>query len=149
INKSKPPFGGAFAATTSLSEGTAVAAGQTLTETVTFSPTATGPSSGTWLINGDDNSGLHTVQFTGAGTSASTVTGSGNGTPPVGPGPTPPAKPASISPTPPRFVPGVAAITKLRGIDVSYTAKAAGVRRFVLERATSGRRGAHGCVAAT
>jgi hypothetical protein len=28
-------------------------------------------------------------------------------------------------------------------------AKAAGVRRFVLERATTGRRGVHGCVAAT
>ncbi|HZE17305.1 MAG TPA: choice-of-anchor D domain-containing protein, partial [Mycobacterium sp.] len=64
IEKSKPPFGGAFAATSSLPEGTTVAPGQTLTESVTFSPTVTGSASGVWLINGDDGSGLHQVQFT-------------------------------------------------------------------------------------
>jgi hypothetical protein len=67
ITKSKPPSGGAFAATTSLSEGTTLAPGATLTETVTFTPTAPGPASGVWLINGDDTTGLHEVTFSGTG----------------------------------------------------------------------------------
>ncbi len=67
ITKSKPPSGGAFAATSSLQEGTTIAAGQTLTETVTFTPTWPGYAAGTWQITGDDSSGLHQVQFTGTG----------------------------------------------------------------------------------
>jgi Abnormal spindle-like microcephaly-assoc'd, ASPM-SPD-2-Hydin/PQQ-like domain len=69
IEKSKPPFGGAFAAvpTGSLPEGTTINPGQTVTETVTFTPSSPGPASGTWQINGDDTSGLHQVQFTGTG----------------------------------------------------------------------------------
>ncbi len=67
ITKSKPPSGGEFAATTTLPEGTTLAAGETLTETVAFAPTATGPASGTWAINGEDASGLHEVSFSGTG----------------------------------------------------------------------------------
>jgi hypothetical protein len=67
ISKSKPPGGGEFAATTSLAEGTTIAPGETLTETVAFTPTATGPTSGVWLINGNDTTGLHEVTFTGIG----------------------------------------------------------------------------------
>ncbi len=67
ITKSKPPSGGAFAATTTLPEGTTVAAGESLTETVVFTPTAAGPASGTWAINGDDTTGLHEVAFSGTG----------------------------------------------------------------------------------
>jgi iron transport multicopper oxidase len=67
ISKSKPPSGGAFAATTTLSEGTTIAPGETLTETVTFTPTAPGPASGVWTINGNDTSGLHEVKFSGTG----------------------------------------------------------------------------------
>lgn len=67
ITKSKPPTGGAFAATTTLAEGTTIAPGQTLTESVTFAPNAAGTLSGTWSINGDDSTGLHQVAFTGAG----------------------------------------------------------------------------------
>jgi hypothetical protein len=67
ITKSKPPSGGAFTATTSLAEGSTIAAGASVTESVTFTPTATGPASGTWTINGDDSTGLHTVNFTGTG----------------------------------------------------------------------------------
>jgi hypothetical protein len=68
ITKSKPPSGGAFAATTALPEGTTVAPGETLTETVAFTPTAAGPASGAWTINGDDTTGLHEVAFSGTGT---------------------------------------------------------------------------------
>jgi iron transport multicopper oxidase len=66
ISKSKPPSG-AFAATTSLEEGTTIAPGASLTETVTFTPTAAGPASGVWEINGDDATGLHQVSFSGVG----------------------------------------------------------------------------------
>ena len=68
ITKSKPPIGGAFSATTTLSEGTTIAAGETLTETVAFNPSAPGAASGAWQLNGDDTSGSHEVKFTGAGT---------------------------------------------------------------------------------
>jgi iron transport multicopper oxidase len=88
ISKSKPPVGGAFAATTSLAEGTTIAPGASVTETVAFSPTAAGPTSGVWLINGDDNTGLHEVTFTGTGTlpppPANTVLPSISGTAAVG-----------------------------------------------------------------
>lgn len=67
ITKSKPPTGGAFTATTTLAEGTSIASGQTLTESVTFAPNAAGALSGTWSINGDDSTGLHQVTFNGAG----------------------------------------------------------------------------------
>jgi hypothetical protein len=52
-------------------------------------------------------------------------------------------------PGPPRFLPGVATKGHLAGIHVAYTAPLAGISRFVLTRATAGRRGARGCVAAT
>ena len=65
ITKSKPPSGGAFAATTSLAEGSTIAPGESFTETVVFSPTVPGPASAIWLINGNDTSGLHEVSFSG------------------------------------------------------------------------------------
>jgi iron transport multicopper oxidase len=68
ITKSKPPIGGAFAATTSLSEGTTIAPGASVTESVAFTPTGPGYASGVWQINGDDTTGLHQVQFSGTGT---------------------------------------------------------------------------------
>jgi hypothetical protein len=67
ITKSKPPIGGDFAATTSLSEGTTIAPGESLTETVKFTPTQVGPVSADWPINGKDATGLHDVQFSGIG----------------------------------------------------------------------------------
>ena len=74
IQKSKPPFGGAFAPTTSLPEGTTVAPGQTLTEGVAFTPSALGPFTGSWEITGDDGSGLHlrSVYITYTATAAAT-----------------------------------------------------------------------------
>ena len=67
ITKSKPPIGGSFAASTSLSEGTTIGPGESVTETVIFTPSALGPASGSWAINGDDITGLHQVQFDGTG----------------------------------------------------------------------------------
>jgi hypothetical protein len=145
INRSKPPFGGAFTATTSLPEGTTIGPGQTLTESVTFSPTAIGPASGTWQLNGDDVTGAHQVQFTGTGgfassTAAGSAAGGVSSGPSHGPGPS--------LPRAPRFQPSTVTMGHLAAVRIAYTAKLGGVSRFVLQRAVSGRRGAHGCVAA-
>ena len=68
ITKSKPPSGGAFAATTLLPEGTTIAPGESVMETVAFTPEAAGEATGTWVINADDTTGLHEVTFSGVGT---------------------------------------------------------------------------------
>jgi phosphodiesterase/alkaline phosphatase D-like protein len=73
VNKSKPPSGGEFNATTMLPEGTTIAPGETLTEKVVFAPTALGAAEGVWLINGTGTSGLLEVHFTGVGVSAPAV----------------------------------------------------------------------------
>jgi hypothetical protein len=140
IEKSKPPFGGAFAATTTLPEGTSIAPGQTVTESVTFSPTTSGVASAAWPITGNDTSGAHQVQFTGTGSTGSPGGGSGSTSPPF-------KKP--LLPVAPKLLPGVASTAHLRNVYISYTAKTAGVSHFVLQRAVVGRRGAHGCVATT
>ncbi len=82
ITKSKPPIGGAFAATTSLPEGTTIQPGESVIESVAFTPTGPGYASGVWQINGDDTTGLHQVQFSGIGTVPAPATGSwtSNGT---------------------------------------------------------------------
>jgi phosphodiesterase/alkaline phosphatase D-like protein len=73
VTKSKPPSGGAFAATTSLPEGTTIAPGEKLTEQVVFAPKAIGPTEDAWVINGTGTSGLIEVHFSGSGTSAPVV----------------------------------------------------------------------------
>jgi hypothetical protein len=67
ITKSKPPISNGFTATTSLKEGTAIPAHTMRVETVRFSPARAGLASATWVINGDDNSGLQTITFSGTG----------------------------------------------------------------------------------
>ncbi|HEY4428345.1 MAG TPA: choice-of-anchor D domain-containing protein, partial [Solirubrobacteraceae bacterium] len=67
VTKSKPPSGGEFTASTSLPEGTTILPGESLKETVSFTPTAAGYASSAWLLNGDDTSGLHEVVFKGSG----------------------------------------------------------------------------------
>jgi iron transport multicopper oxidase len=68
INISKPPIAAEFRATTSLPEGeSAIAPGETVTETVRFAPTGSGPSADVWRIAGEDASGPHEVRFAGDG----------------------------------------------------------------------------------
>jgi hypothetical protein len=67
ITKSKPPFGGEFSPVTSLPEGSTIAPGASVTEQVTFAPTAPGDASGVWEINADDGLGLRDVLFAGTG----------------------------------------------------------------------------------
>jgi hypothetical protein len=73
ITKSKPPIGGAFTATTGLPEGTTIAAGESVSEEVSFTPRTLGEASGEWAINGDDTTGLHNVLFQGHGVGAPVV----------------------------------------------------------------------------
>ncbi|HET7047262.1 MAG TPA: choice-of-anchor D domain-containing protein [Solirubrobacteraceae bacterium] len=148
ITKSKPPFGGAFAPTTSLPEGTTIAPGQTLTEGVAFEPSALGPFTGTWEITGDDGSGLHEARLTGIGVAAA---------PPGGPGPvgdTGGSKPAggnhvSKALIAPKIVPARSSTTAVRSVYITYTADAATTSRFALARRTGGRLQRHRCVAPT
>ncbi|HEV3034607.1 MAG TPA: choice-of-anchor D domain-containing protein, partial [Solirubrobacteraceae bacterium] len=68
LNKSKPPIGGAFTATTALPEGTTIEPGESVTETVKFAPTSPGPATGVWELNGEkDTNGVQKVQFKGEG----------------------------------------------------------------------------------
>ncbi|MGZ4232203.1 MAG: choice-of-anchor D domain-containing protein [Solirubrobacteraceae bacterium] len=146
ITKSKPPFGGAFAPTTSLPEGTTIAPGQTLTEGVRFTPSGLGPFTGTWEITGDDGSGLHQLRLAGIGAAAAPPGGPAPGRPTGGPAP--PGKPkgnqALIAP---KIKPARAGATALRSVYITYTANAAGTTRFALARRAGGRLQRHRCVA--
>jgi HYDIN/CFA65/VesB family protein len=64
ITKSKPPVAGIFVATTSLPEGTVIAPGASLTETVSVTPTSSGSFSDVWTINGNDGGAARVVTFT-------------------------------------------------------------------------------------
>jgi len=148
IEKSKPPFGGDFAATTSLPEGTTIPAGRSVTETVAFTPTSTGPASGVWQINGNDGTGLHPVQFTGTGASA--PVGGPSSAPPAGSPAQGSGSPTAASvktPGAPKLNGSIANTRTVSGVYISYNALTAGVSRFVLERVTVGRRSGRGCVA--
>ena len=67
VTKSKPPVLGPFTATSTLPEGTTIAAGASTTETVTFTPSAANSTSDAWVLNVNDNLGVRSVGFTGRG----------------------------------------------------------------------------------
>jgi PQQ-like domain len=137
ISKSKPPFGGDFAAVTSLQEGTTIQPGEAIAETVKFTPAALGAETGTWEINGDDGSGLHDVQFTGTGV----LVPPPQGAPTI-------ARRKAIPSTPEIAPERVTAATVGRAY-ISYTATMAGTARFMLARETIGRLTSRGCVRAS
>lgn len=66
ITRSKPPALGIFNALTALPEGTTLLPGDTLTEYLSFIPTALGTFSDTWSLNGDDGGGIQNVTITGS-----------------------------------------------------------------------------------
>lgn len=145
INKSKPPFGGDFAATTQLNEGTTIAPGQSVTETVTFTPPTTGPATaGTWAITGDDTSGPHMIQFTGTG-----VTAGGTPTTTTTPPPTTSHPKPIVVPKAPTLTPRVTTTAGLRHTFISYRALVARASTFTIERAVIGRHRHARCVAVT
>ncbi len=88
ITISKPPVASEFHASSELDEGTEIQPGETLTETVTFKPTAAGAASDDWRIAGKDGTGVHEVHFTGTGT-AKPAEGKLEAGPAVGLGTTP------------------------------------------------------------
>lgn len=153
INKSKPPFGGSFAALTSLQEGTTLTPGEAITETVSFTPAATGPAAaGSWAITGDDDTGAHLIQFTGTGVPvAGTPTTTTDGMPPPPVGSRPPAvtRHPPASPRAPVIAPRIATSATLAHTLVTYTALVAATSRFTVQRQTPGRRRHGGCVAVT
>lgn len=67
ITKSKPPISNGFTAVTSLAEGTVIPAHRTLVETVRFAPASPGRAVATWVINGNDGTGVQTVKLVGYG----------------------------------------------------------------------------------
>ncbi len=67
ITRSKPPILGPFVATTNLAEGTTIAPGAQVVETVTFTPTSKKEFKDVWSINSDDGRGVATVSFSGFG----------------------------------------------------------------------------------
>jgi hypothetical protein len=71
ITKAAPPAG-VFSTSTPVSEGQQLAPGQSISQSVTFSPTATGAQSAVYQITADDGQGAVNVQLTGTG-----VTGTG------------------------------------------------------------------------
>jgi hypothetical protein len=67
ITRSKPPVQGTFLRATNLDEGTVIAPGVTLTETVRFAPTAAGSFSDLWSLNSDVGTVPINVGITGTG----------------------------------------------------------------------------------
>ncbi|HVU51857.1 MAG TPA: discoidin domain-containing protein [Polyangia bacterium] len=63
ITKSKPPALGPFVSTTTLSEGSLITAGATVTESVTFNSATAGTFDDVWVISGNDGSGTQNVAF--------------------------------------------------------------------------------------
>ena len=70
VTLSKPPVTAAgFAAVSALPEDTTIAAGATVTETVSFTPPQTGAATDAWIIDSTDGLGKRTVTFVGTGAS--------------------------------------------------------------------------------
>ena len=65
ITKSKPPVANQFKATTTLAEATVIPPHEHVTQTVRFTPTARGVRTDRWTINGNDDTGVQNVRFTG------------------------------------------------------------------------------------
>lgn len=123
ITKSKPPIGGAFEASTSLSEGTTIQPGQKVTETVVFTPTEAGEQTGLWQINGDGSSGVHQVSFTGVGY-----------TPPVAKPPVELLQSQSIAPTIETLGAREAKVPAIPDAELTGTALGAGPRHRIVVR---------------
>ena len=74
ITKSKPPVAGTgFTAVSALAEGTTLAAGTSVTETVRFAPTATGAATDSWVLTGNDSTGVQSVTLTGTGGTGTSI----------------------------------------------------------------------------
>ncbi|HLW95219.1 MAG TPA: choice-of-anchor D domain-containing protein, partial [Solirubrobacteraceae bacterium] len=134
ISKSKPPFGGEFAAQTRLDEGTTIAPGASVSEVVSFTPTAPGSAGDAWVINSNDDTGLQQVEFTGTGVLS------------LGALPTPtPIFPGITAPSPalvlrlPELSPHSLTRATIGDARFSFTSNAAFAVKFTLARVEAGR----------
>jgi iron transport multicopper oxidase len=75
ITKSKPPANAAFGVLDALDEASQIAAGQSRTLRVTFTPTAPGTVTDAWTINAGDGSGVHAVSLSGRGLAPAQLAG--------------------------------------------------------------------------
>jgi hypothetical protein len=73
ITKSKPPVADGFTAMTALAEASVIPAHTLRVETVRFWPTHPGKATATWVIDGNDTSGVQTLTFTGTGVSEKAI----------------------------------------------------------------------------
>jgi hypothetical protein len=119
ITKSKPPIDPAFAVLDRLDEGTLVAARQSRTLRVAFTPAAVGTVSDTWTLNAADGSGVHEIALTGTGVDPDTAAGGAGEGGGAGPAATAPASvftapalaPAAIGPD---LAPATPTVVKVR-----------------------------------
>ena len=75
IEASTPPSAGVgFGGVSTLSAGTTIAPGASLTETVAFAPTTLGAAADTWSFTTSDGLGQHIVNLTGTGAAPLTPT---------------------------------------------------------------------------
>jgi hypothetical protein len=88
ITESEPPSSDGFTATSTLSASTVISANSSLFEQVEFQPQSTGTFVGSWLIEGNDGSGLQTVTLTGTGVPVEFSGGGGGGGGAANPPPT-------------------------------------------------------------
>jgi hypothetical protein len=80
LTKAAPPVG-AFNTTTPVSEGQQLSPGDTIHQSVTFTPTTTGAQSAVYSITGDDGQGAILVQLTGTGVNGTGTTNIAAGKP--------------------------------------------------------------------
>jgi iron transport multicopper oxidase len=145
ISKSKPPFGGEFAAQTRLDEGTAITPGASVSEVVSFAPTAPGSASDAWVINSNDDTGLQQVEFTGTGVLSLS---------PIAP-PDTPTVPGITAPSPalvlrlPELSPHALTRATMGDAHFSFTSNASVAVKFTLARVEAGRLVGHHCLRAT
>ncbi|MHA6764010.1 choice-of-anchor D domain-containing protein [Streptacidiphilus sp. PAMC 29251] len=71
LTKAAPPVG-AFNTSTPVSEGQQLSPGDSITQTITFTPTALGAASAQYSITGDDGQGAILEKLTGTGVTATT-----------------------------------------------------------------------------
>jgi hypothetical protein len=123
ITSSTPPTTGGFSALTDpftqlsgTSPPDTIAGNTSITETVQFTPTATGTSTSQWLLEGNDGNGVQVVNLTGTGVSPASP-------PPPSSSPSPP--PATTTTT--TTVPATLEITTKSGhVGVNLTLKTVG-----------------------
>jgi iron transport multicopper oxidase len=114
VTKSKPPANARFTVLDALDEATVIAAGQSRTLRIRFTPAEAGAIADAWTLNAGDGSGAHAIAVTGTGVAPAPLDPEPVDPQPVDPEPVSPTPilPTPILPdlTPPLIGPGVAGL---------------------------------------